>query len=440
MMNRRTLLTAGAGIVPLAHLAGSAVAAARFGIKPNLPRDQSAKLQKAINAVSKTGGELHLPAGVYVARKLEIRASMTLSGVAGQTRLVLARPANFLLSISRAANVTLRGIVFDGAKQRLPDDENAALVMATTVTNMVMEHCLVQNSSANGVALESCRGRVTHCSITKCTTGGIFSLDAKGLELGHNHISKIGDNGIMVWQSAKREDGTIVHHNRIEKIYGKSGGNGQYGNGVGVFRAANVIVTANRITDCNFSAIRDNAGDNVQITDNSCSRLNEVAIFVEFGFQGAVVSGNMIDNAGMGISITNFNEGGRLAVCANNVVRDMLGARSNPDTQAIGIAVEADAAVTGNVVENAKHGGIWLGWGKYLRDVTATGNVVRGCNLGIAFSVVKGAGSALIANNLISGAVQAIAGMDHDKIITRDLANPKDKAPRGILVNANLVS
>ncbi len=164
-----------------------------------------------------------------------------------------------------------------------------------------------------------------------------------------------------------------------------------------------------------------------------------MAIFVEFAFEGAVVSGNMIEQAGMGISITNFNEGGRLAVCANNVVRDMFGARSNPNTQAIGIAVEADTAVTGNVVENAKRAGIWLGWGKYLRDVSASGNIVRNCDIGISVSLVDGARNVLIANNLISGAVQAIAGMDHDKIVSGDLSAQRTKSPKGFQVTGNMV-
>jgi uncharacterized secreted repeat protein (TIGR03808 family) len=66
--------------------------------------------------------------------------------------------------------------------------------------------------------------------------------------------------------------------------------------------------------------------------------------------------------------------------------------------------VEADTAVTGNVVENASTAGIMLGWGNYLRDVAATGNVVRKADIGIAVSVAPGAGTALIANNVIAEA------------------------------------
>ena len=56
--------------------------------------------------------------------------------------------------------------------------------------------------------------------------------------------------------------------------------------------------------------MRNNTGDNVQIVGNSCQNLGEVALFVEFGFNGCVVANNLVDRASVGISITNFNEGG----------------------------------------------------------------------------------------------------------------------------------
>ena len=72
------------------------------------------------------------------------------------------------------------------------------------------------------------------------------------------------------------------------------------------------------------------------------------------------------------------------------------------DGAGIGIAVEADTAVTGNVIENAPTAGMMLGWGHHLRDVAATGNVVRTADIGIGVSVATGAGTALIANNMIA--------------------------------------
>ncbi len=58
--------------------------------------------------------------------------------------------------------------------------------------------------------------------------------------------------------------------------------------------------------------------------------------------------------------------------------------------------------MTGNVIENAPTAGIILGWGHHLRDVAATGNVVRQGRIGIGVSVATGAGTALIANNMIA--------------------------------------
>ena len=93
------------------------------------------------------------------------------------------------------------------------------------------------------------------------------------------------------------------------------------------------------------------------------------------------------------------------------------------DAAGVGIAVEADTAVTGNVVENAPTAGIMLGWGHYLRDIAVTGNVVRKADIGIAVSVESGAGTALIANNVIAETRRgAIVGMARSKPVTGDLA------------------
>jgi uncharacterized secreted repeat protein (TIGR03808 family) len=92
--------------------------------------------------------------------------------------------------------------------------------------------------------------------------------------------------------------------------------------------------------------------------------------------------------------------------------------------------LEADTAVTGNVIENASYAGIAAGWGSYLRDVAITSNVIRRAEFGIAVSVASGAGAAVIADNMISEARgSAIVGMEWKKPVTGDFA--KDGAARG---------
>jgi uncharacterized secreted repeat protein (TIGR03808 family) len=187
-------------------------------------------------------------------------------------------------------------------------------------------------------------------------------------------------------------------------------------------------VRGNRISGAAFSAIRGNAAANLQMLGNTCTGLGEVALYAEYGFEGAVIANNVVDGAALGVAVTNFREGGRLAVVQGNVIRNLTARRppgADPhDAAGIGIGVEADSAVTGNVVENAPTAGIMLGWGQYLRDVTVTGNVVRASDVGIAVSVVPGAGSAIIADNLISGARRgAILGMDGRNPVTGELVN-----------------
>ena len=121
-----------------------------------------------------------------------------------------------------------------------------------------------------------------------------------------------------------------------------------------------------------------------------------------------------------------FAPGGRIAVVQGNILRNMLPKRpigTAPDDDAgIGIYVEADSVVSGNVIENAPSFGIIAGWGKYLRDVSITGNVIRNAFAGIGISVADGAGTALVDGNLVSGAPRgAVVGLDHARPVTADL-------------------
>jgi uncharacterized secreted repeat protein (TIGR03808 family) len=157
--------------------------------------------------------------------------------------------------------------------------------------------------------------------------------------------------------------------------------------------------------------------------------VGDVGLYSEFGFEGAVIANNTINGAALGVAVVNFNEGGRLAVVQGNLIRNLkstrpIGATSNDSAGGgVGITVEADAAVTGNVVENAPDTGIKLGWGQYLRDVTVTGNVVRSVGFGITASVSTGAGEAVIAGNMVSGASRgSIVGMDFAEALPDDLS------------------
>jgi uncharacterized secreted repeat protein (TIGR03808 family) len=402
--------------------------AAQFGVRAGAPDDQTAKLQRAINQAAQARMLLMLAPGHYRAGNLKLPTGAQLAGVRSATRLTLTQGPS-LIAAEHADIISLTGLVLDGGGKPLP--QGRGLVHLIDAQSLRISDCEVLRAGGNAIALAQCDGAVTGTTIIDAADNALFCIDSRGLILTANTIRSSGNGGIRVWQSEKRDDGSLIADNRIEDTRAKSGGTGENGNAINVFRAANVIVRNNVIRKAAFTAIRGNAASNIQIIGNNCAALDEVAIYSEFGFEGAVIADNVIDGAENGISVTNFNDGGRLATVHGNLVRN-LGARrpgTQPDDAGIGIGIEAETAVIGNVIEDAPTAGIRAGWGPYLRNVTVSGNVVRNAGFGIQVSVAAGAGDAVISGNLISGArLGAIVGMEWAKPVTGDLA--KDGAAR----------
>jgi uncharacterized secreted repeat protein (TIGR03808 family) len=304
--------------------------------------------------------------------------------------------------------------------------------------------CEITGSGGSGIWLEQVAGDISGNIFANIAVTAVVSFDARGLSIARNTITGTNDNGIEILRTAIGDDGTLVADNRIEDIKAGPGGSGQHGNAINAFRAGNVIVRGNRIKNCDYSAVRGNSASNIQIANNSVSDAREVALYSEFSFEGAVISGNTIDGAALGVSVCNFNEGGRIAVVQGNIIRNLIPKRpigTAPDDDAgIGIYVEADSAVTGNVVENAPSFGIVAGWGKYLRDVAITGNVIRKAFAGIGVSVAAGAGTALVNNNMISETPRgAVVGLDHARAITTDLSAEGAQRYAQVVIGSNAV-
>jgi uncharacterized secreted repeat protein (TIGR03808 family) len=422
-------LTGAVPVVTLATPAGAAplstfgVDATQLGVRAGGGADQSNMLQSAIDKTAGARVPLMLGPGDYRVGGLSLPSGTHLVGVRGATRLIFTG-GSALISARAADHVTLAGLVLDGAGKPLP--ENSALLDFSQCNDLRIMDCEVTGSGRSGIRLEGVQGTVSDTTVAKTADVAIYSIDARGLTIQNNFVRGAGNGGILVHRSAKGDDGTLVIDNRIEDIDNAAGGSGQYGNAINVFRAGNVIVRGNRISRAAYSAVRGNSASNIQITGNTATDMGEVAIYSEFGFEGAVISNNIIDGAALGIVTCNFNEGGRLAVVQGNMIRNLKPKRpagtAPDDAGGIGICIEADASVTGNVIESAPSAGIMVGWGAYMRDVSVVGNVVRDSRFGVAVSVVNGAGTAVVAGNLISGTRGAIVGMDHAKAVTGDLS------------------
>lgn len=426
---------------PAPPIGALGVDAAQFGLRPGSPDDQGRAFQRAVTETAGARQPLAIAPGIYRVGSVKLPAGAQIIGVRGASKLVFTDGPS-LISAEGADHVTLSGLVLDGAGRRLPD--RRGLVHLENARSIKIADCEILSAAGNAIHCAAVDGEISGTTLTNTLDAAIHSFDARGLVIARNTINGAGDNGIQVWRGKSGDDGTIVVDNRIEAVDNRSGGSGQYGNAVNVFRAKNVIVRGNRISNCAFSAVRGNAASNIQIEGNSISDVREVALYAEFGFEGALIANNTVDGAAIGVSVTNFNEGGRLAVVQGNIIRNLLPKRPEGtdagDGAGIGIAVEADTAVIGNVVEFASYAGIVLGWGHYLRDVAATGNVVRNADIGIAVSVTTGAGTALIANNIIADVRRgAILGMDRSKIVTGDLMKGGGERYANLTISGNRV-
>jgi uncharacterized secreted repeat protein (TIGR03808 family) len=452
MLDRRKLLTttlavpasalaARAGIAAPAPPPPNSLNAIALGVRSGAEEDQSKALQKAIDHAASRRLPLFLPPGRYKAAELKLSPGTQIYGMRGGSHLVLNRTAP-LLYAEHAAAIALNGLTLDGDKVALR--ENGGLVEFSGGQAIRISDCELLRAAGNAVVLRECEAQVTGNAITDSADTALFSLDGRNVIITGNRIRGSGNGGIRVWQSQKRADNAIIADNQIDDTKATAGGSGQNGNAVNIYRAGNVIVRGNRISNAAFSAVRGNAASHIQMIGNNCTGIGEVALYCEFDFENAAITGNMVDGAAIGVAVTNFKEGGRLATVQGNVLRNITSRRpegTDPnDGFGIGIGVEADTAVTGNVIENAATVGIAVGNGPYLRDCTVTGNIVRNVPYGIWVSVAKGAGAAVIANNLITGSRRgAIVGMEWTKVVTADLALVAPGAYPQLTVSANRV-
>ncbi len=438
-MDRRSVLAAafGLGSGGLAHAASApladltvtsairgAINAEDFGVWPGTLDDQSRAFVRMLAKAAEQAMPVFLPAGDYVISNIRLPRSVRIEGVPGATRIVYGGNG-YLFAAEDAVRVEFAGLVIAGANRSLGDAAQA-LIDLRRVDQLTIDGCDILGSAGTGIALESVSGAIERCSISGAADYAIYSVNARGLRITSNTVSDCADGGILVHRWQAGEDGTLVTGNRVMRCSARSGGTGQYGNGINVFRAGNVVVSGNHVSDCAFSAIRSNGGSNVQITGNQCLRSGETGLYSEFIFEGALIANNLVDGAANGISVVNFTEGGRLAVVSGNIVRNLSDEAPYEAFEAIGfgigIAVEADTAVTGNVIEGAPRFGLMLGYGPFLRNVVANGNVIREAGEGIAVSVVEGAGAAVICDNVIEGVQRGVVGYRWGDAVSGDLA------------------
>ncbi|MBU2532427.1 MAG: TIGR03808 family TAT-translocated repetitive protein [Alphaproteobacteria bacterium] len=442
-------LTAGLG---LAGAASQSDAAAKrtapeemvVFISPSAEADATGRLQSAFDRAARLAKPVRLAAGHYPVRgDLRLPAALKLDGQDGLATIDLIGQGAIIAD--GAGAITVRGLTVDGTASQRPS-EHDALMALTACRDLSLSDLYLRMAPANALKLWQCSGTVSHCRFEHIAHTAINSGNADGLSITANRIDHAGNNGIVVWRDTQGADATAITLNRISHIRSDAGGSGQNGNAINAFRSGHVLISSNIIAHCAYSAVRCNAASNAQIIANNCRHLGEVALYAEFGFEGAIIANNIVDHAATGIEVTNFDHGGRLATVQGNVIRNLVRREHEPvDKRGIGIGVEADTVVNGNTIENAATSGIAIGWGRFMRHVAVQGNLVRDAEAGITISVHgrdAPAAGILIASNIVTGSRSgAIRLSDHGTLVDPPLANGDgDDKSAAALVYGNLLS
>lgn len=427
---------AGAGV----PLGGFGLDAAQFGLRSGAAEDQSGALQNALIEAAKRDAPLVLAPGRYRVAQVVLPEGARLLGVPGATHLIAARNGSLLVG-RRIKRAFVSGLVLDGLD--IPAGQRTGLLNLDEVLDAGVSECEFANAGAVGLVLNRTAGRIQDSRFRTMRDAALFSLDSRGLSIEQNQIEDCGNNGIQIWRSQQGDDQSIVRGNRLNRIRSDAGGDGPNGNGISLYKAGGVIIEGNTLRDSALTFIRNNSGSGVQILGNQGRRCGEVGLYSEFAFEGAIIANNLVEDCAQGANITNLDHGGRLSVFANNIIRNAqkgLAPKGKVPVGGIGVHVEAEAAVTGNVIENASETGISLGWSWGMRNLVATGNMVRKTGIGISVSLVPKERNALIANNVISDATRgAVIGTEYGKAVTGDLTKGVDARAAGVRVENNAV-
>ena len=413
-----------------------------FGIIADDEIDQSALFQKAVNAASGVGVPLVLVGGRYVASNVKIPYGCTILGAAGAAEINAPRDEPIFVADDQPGivleNLNFQGYIQEDSKSAI--DGRSGLLAFRNCDGLRLTALRLGTGHGNGIYLENCSGRLTGSDVTNFDATAIFVINSHDLVIAQNRVANCRNGGIRIWRDQAGVDGTIVSANHITDIEARAGGSGQNGNGINVYKADEVVISDNVIARCAFSAVRVNTGKNVTIRGNTCTNSGEVGIYSEFAFSGSIIANNIVDGATGGISITNLDQNGHLAVCSGNIVRNIVH-KTNPQADDVpyGIYAEAETSIVGNTVENVPGFGIIAGNGAFLRNVVIASNVVSSVAKGIGVSVAN-AGPVSITGNIISGATEnGIVGLNGIEVVSDDLVRDAPKYPN-VTIAGNTVA
>lgn len=381
-----------------------------------------ADVQAAFDQARSNGLPLFIRPGTYTTTEILVNSGTG----GGQTLFVYAIPGTVALELTSGNNLLtingiycckINGINFNGNNVNFTNSSSSsALLSVTNAPYFEVVNCQFYNSIDCGIYISGSGCTIRDNLIYRCSYG-IWTVDAVS-RINNNTVENCFNNGIMIWTSTVTGNSSVVSENNINNIQTGSG-TGQNGNGISVFRAVAVSILGNNISGCQYSAIRCNGGGDHIIQGNNCYGSRETAIFIEapaagIDLNGAVVSGNMIDTAGNGITVANSGAGGQgtaksVAITGNRVTNIIYQTINDPGyvptvSIAFGIYAEGATVISGNLVDGAAGMGINAGHNASTHDINVNGNLILNSPIGIGYSAQSGAGQIVISSNQIQGA------------------------------------
>ena len=210
-VRRRQLMLAGLGLGVVTMVAPRLLSARAtepfdtFGIEPGGGEtDQTAMLQRAIDAAAHSGTTLVIPAGIYSTRRLTLKSGTQIEGVPGRT-ILRHRGGGSMLRVEQAENVHLSGLVLDGDSQWLGTD--GALLVANDVSGLEIRACRFTGSSTDGVALHCVSGRIAGCAMRRIGGTALSSVECSDLAITDNAIVHAATG---LWLSGATDDSSVV--------------------------------------------------------------------------------------------------------------------------------------------------------------------------------------------------------------------------------------
>lgn len=227
--------TAAAEAAPLPAVPGKTVA--DFGVEPNAERDQTAVMQRAIDALAPSGQPVVIPAGLYRVSKLQLPSRAVVTGVPGLSILVAPQGAS-AFEVQDKQDVSFRGVAFIGQG-----------LAARECRNLTIADCQVLSSGGDGLVCSGSGLLVTGNRASACTKAGLW-IEGDGLV--SNNIVGGGQFGLRLG-SAWRLGSMSVVNNYIEGA--------QVGIGVSSSDAGYAFIAMNLITGAKNGGIRALSGN-----------------------------------------------------------------------------------------------------------------------------------------------------------------------------------